>query len=169
MSRTVARLERPLGKRAAAQGFAVVLVALIAAMAFFGFAESRREPAEARVDTATSLQTEAGTIVADVFSANAASWKQDRDRARMLVTETFASSAATGFSAGAPAGVRAVKWEPLSTGVARAEADSGTALVVVRVTVEPDAGEPTVQTKSVNADFVRTDGRWLLDGLDELQ
>lgn len=163
------RLETPLSPRdALVRGLVTVLLFAAAATAF-GVAEERRVPVVERVDTTAQLQEQAGRIVADVFSARAASWEQDRAHARTLITPSLAASVATALSAQPPAGTRSVRWEPRQVGVVDAHEDSGTALVVVDVVVTSERGEPTVRTKSVNAEFRRSGDRWLLNGLDELQ
>lgn len=163
------RLERPVSDRRAALGLLAVLLLLAIALGAFGAAAAHRRPAADRLAVSRELQEGAGRLVAEVFTAGAGTWRADRERARSLVTPAFAASAATGFAAEPPTGVRAVTWTPLSTGVIDAHTEAGTALVVVRVTVTPDRGEPTTATKAVSAELVRADGRWLLNGLDELQ
>ncbi len=166
--RLVTRLERPVTGRRAVLGFFAVLALLTVALAAFGVAVAQRGPAVERLAVSRELQDRAGPLVAEVFTAGAGTWQADRERARTLVTPAFAASAATGLAAAPPAGVRAVTWTPLSTGVVAAHDDAGTALVVVRVTVTPERGEPAAAVKSVSADLVRDGDRWLLSGLDEL-
>lgn len=144
---------------------ALVIMAVVAAV----LTASWRSPVADRAHTAEELNAQAGTIVAQVFSAEASTWRADREQARKLVTDSFATSIATALTASPPEGVQSVRWEPTQVGVVDAQADSGTALVVARVVVTSLHGEQTSETKSVDADFVRVDGRWLLTGLDELQ
>ncbi|MFC0313296.1 hypothetical protein ACFQNE_16175 [Gordonia phosphorivorans] len=171
-SRTAAvvdRLEAPMRRRDWwRHGLIVLLLFAIAATAF-GVVDARRAPVAARAATTVELNEQAGRILAEVFSARAVSWEQDRAHARTLVTPTLAASVATAFAASPPTGTRSVRWEPLQVGVVDAQEDSGTAVVVVNVIVTPEQGEPTVRTKSVNAEYRRSGDRWLLNGVDELQ
>ncbi|MFT3716952.1 MAG: hypothetical protein QM774_13710 [Gordonia sp. (in: high G+C Gram-positive bacteria)] len=143
---------------------AVVIAAVVA-----GTALAWRSPVAERAATSDALAGQAGTIVADVFSADASTWTADRERARALMAEPFASSVAAGLTGQPPAGVASVRWEPLTSGVVSVDEHAGTAVVVARVVVTPTAGQPETRVKSVNADFVHTDGRWLLSGVDELR
>ncbi|MEZ5210209.1 hypothetical protein [Gordonia sp. (in: high G+C Gram-positive bacteria)] len=162
-------LQAPLTARSWAAIAAAVAV-LMAAAVCCAFALDARAPVAARAGTADQLQRQAGPIVAAVFSARAETWQADRARARTLVTGAFATSVTTGLSAGPPAGVKSVRWEPLQVGVVEARARAGTALVVARVVVTAGPGaESSSAVKSVSADFVRSGDRWLLSGLDELQ
>lgn len=162
-------LERPMSRGGAVVRLVAVTVLVSAALACLVLAEAWRAPVAERADTAEQLQEQAGRVVAEVFSADAATWEADRAHARSLVTATLASSVDTGLTAEPPAGVRAVRWEPVAVGVVDAREQSGTALVVAHVVVTRHDSAAEAQTKSVSADFVRADGRWLLSGLDELQ
>lgn len=128
-----------------------------------------RVPVTERLDTTDELAEQAGQIVAEVFTAQAQTWRSDRARAREQVTPQLAASAASGLSDAPPAGVRSVRWEPLSVGVVDAHRDWGTALVVANVVVTTSDGRQRTETKSVSVDLVRSGDRWLLSGLDELQ
>ncbi|GAA3952504.1 hypothetical protein [Gordonia caeni] len=167
--RLARRLERPMSPRGATARLIGTAALVAVALTCLALAQAWRAPITARVATAAQLEADAGRMIAEVFSAEAATWQADREHARSLVTGSLASSAATGLSAPAPAGVRAVRWEPVSVGVTAAQEDSGTALVVANVVVTHEDREPDADTKTVTADFVREDGRWLLSTLDELQ
>lgn len=167
--RLARRLERPLSPRGAAARLIAAAVLVVVTLTCLALAEAWRAPVAARVDTAEELESRAGQVIAEVFSAEAATWEADREHARSLVTSSLASSVATGLTAPAPAGVRAVRWEPVSVGVSAANEESGTALVVANVVVTHQDREPDADTKTVAADFVREDGRWLLSTVDELQ
>ncbi|WP_448221831.1 hypothetical protein [Gordonia iterans] len=163
------RLEAPMSRRAGAAWWVCSTALVAAALAFVVSVSLWWTPVAARVHSVDELQEQAGSVVSQVFSARAESWRDDRARARELVTGSFAATLDAGLSADAPPGVRSVRWEPVQVGVVDAQRDVGTALIVVHVVVTPTRGEPTAQTKSVNADFERHHGRWLLSGLDELQ
>ncbi|MFT4085971.1 MAG: hypothetical protein QM658_02270 [Gordonia sp. (in: high G+C Gram-positive bacteria)] len=128
-----------------------------------------RTPAAAQTRSADELSAQAGGIVATVFSASRPTWKADRARARSLTADPFATSSSKALSDGPPDGVQEVRWTPTDVGVVDAQPESGEVLVVVRATVTPMSGAASSQVKSVQARFVRDDGRWLLSGLDELR
>lgn len=169
MSRMVDRLEAPMSSRAAVAWWASAMAMVVLGVVALVLTSLWRAPVADRLGAAEELQRDAGTIVAQVFSASSDTWKADRERARGLVTGGLAASVSDGLSADPPPGVRSVRWEPVQIGVVEAERDSGTALIVVNVVVTPSQGEVRAQTKSVNAFFLQIDGQWKLDGLDELQ
>lgn len=164
----VRRLEAPWQTRSTL-GTVIAAVLLALGIAAFVVVGVWRAPIAERVETAEELSQRAGPIVAEVFSASSASWAADRARARSAMTPELASALAAGLANTPPAGVRSVRWEPVSVGVVDAARGAGTALVVADVVVTQTDGTQAADTKSVTADFVESGGRWLLSGVDELQ
>ncbi|MFT3661256.1 MAG: hypothetical protein QM809_07605 [Gordonia sp. (in: high G+C Gram-positive bacteria)] len=163
------RLEAPLPPGRAARWWVGSTLAVLLSLSLFVASVWWRAPVAERVDGVAELQRQAGRVVAAVFSAGADTWRRDRERARVLVTETFEASAGAALAADPPPGVRSVDWAPRQVGVVDVQHDTGTAVLVVQVTVTPTAGEPTARDTTVSADFARHRGVWLLDALDELR
>ena len=163
------RLRAPLTRRRAVLIVAVAVIVLVAATAVYGWASRSRDAVTAREQAATQVAAQAGSLVADVFSVDRSQWQADRARAAALLAEPLATSQRAALAAGPPDGVAAIRWSPVEAGVVRAEADIATAVVVADVTVVAGDGAQESTRKTVQADLVRRDGRWLLSGLDELQ
>ncbi|MFM9377504.1 hypothetical protein [Gordonia sp. VNK21] len=168
-SRVLGRLEAPMTPAGAAVRLAAAGLLVAAGLAALILVQLWRAPVAERIDTGDELRAQAGIVISEVFSADAGSWQADRARARTLVGGPLQTSMAEALGAPVPAGVSAVRWQPLAVGVVDEQADSGTAVIVVRVLVIPESGQSTESIKSVNADFARSDGRWVLTGMDELQ
>lgn len=162
-------LRKPMSPRVVAAWLVATLVVVAAAIAFCvqGFGAKEAAASDLRADI--TLQKEAGGIIADVFSVDSRSWSNDRRTAKALVAPPLSVSASEALDGPPPAGTTSVNWVPEQVAVSWADDTAGEVLAVVRVTVTERGGQIQSRMKSVQASFVRPDGRWLLSGLEELQ
>lgn len=162
-------LSKPVRWRGIALRLAAAVVVVAAAAVFCAGGFSERSANDAAVQDDVSLQKQAGSIIADVFSVDARSWANDRQTAKKLVAPPLSVSSSRALAGPPPAGTTSVNWVPQHVAVSWADETAGEVLAVVRVSVTARGGRMESKVKSVQASFVRVDGHWLLSGLEELQ
>ncbi|AUH68124.1 MULTISPECIES: hypothetical protein [Gordonia] len=169
MNRFLTYLEKPMSTWGTVLRLGVTAVVFTAGLIFCisGLDDhaEQRDAAQAR----QTLQEKAGTIVADVFSVDSRTWAGDRKTARSLVAPPLSIASGPALNGPPPDGTASVSWVPQNVAVSWADGDAGEALVIVQVTVTSRSGHSESRTKAVQASYVRSDDRWLLSGLEELQ
>lgn len=149
------------------RGIALVAVLVVAAIlgALVVWQGTRLAAARADADAGRQLRSQAGSIVAQVLSWNGMTLRADRQRARTLVTDSYAER--SGLDAEFPTAITdsALTFSPGTVGVVQADATSGTVLIDGTLT-RMAMGNRTPQAQTLTADFVARDGRWLLDRID---
>ena len=158
--------KRPIGVRGAAVRLAVAAVVLVTTLAVVLVSWDSRRAGTDIAESRDQLRTQAGTIVADVFSVDAGRWQQDRARARALVADDFVDSYGAQLDRPPTDGTSSVTWRPEVVGIVAVDAAEGEALLRVAVTVRPAAGPATTVRRTVLARFARSDDTWLLAAAD---
>ncbi|GAA1479830.1 hypothetical protein GCM10009624_02700 [Gordonia sinesedis] len=165
----VHRLAAPVVDVRVAVVTALVAVIVIGALTAAVVVQARGVADDATVaDRRSALRTDAGTIVAQVFTVRTASWRADRARARTQVTADFAARFAAELDRAPAAGTSSVGWRTRTVALGDVTADTGTAVLAVSVVTESDGVAPRTDDRTVSAHFRYVDDRWLLDGLDVL-
>ena len=144
---------------------AVLLLALVAAV----WVSARDHVTDSRIAAnRISLREQAGGIVDDVFSVDAAHWQDDRARARRLVAAGFAGTFGAQLQRGPAEGTASVRWQSGTVALASVGRDSGTTLIPVVVHTRAAAGAESAENHTVRADLELRDDQWLLTGLEVL-
>lgn len=154
----------------------VVATVVIVASVIGVVCQWRTATTDAAVErTRDELRREAGAIVAQVFSVDAARWRADRERARGLVGGELAARYATELNRPPADGARAVVWTPEAVGIVDAAPDHGDTLIRARVAVTPVSPAPDsppsaddTEHRTVSARFARVDDRWVLTRVEVL-
>lgn len=156
----------------AATAIAVVATVAVLASVIGVVCQWRTAATDDAVDrTRAELRREAGRIVAQVFSVDAARWRADRERARGLVDGEFAARYATELTRPPADGARSVVWTPEVVGIVDAAPDHGDTLIRARIVVTPASAAPAaddIEHRSVTAGFDRVDDRWVLTRVEVL-
>ncbi|MGK2316855.1 hypothetical protein [Gordonia rhizosphera] len=142
----------------------VVVAVLIAALVGV-LRASASDAADERART--ELRREAGRIVAQIFSVDAATWRADRARARGLMAGEFAARYAAELGRPPADGARRITWTSDAVAVADATAESGDVVIAGTVVTTPaDAATPVTEKLSVTVRFDRDGDRWVVTGVD---
>ncbi|WP_168699223.1 hypothetical protein [Gordonia paraffinivorans] len=164
---TRARTDAPISVAAAAVRIAVAIVILAGALTAAGFAWRADRSAAQVEQSRASLHDAAGTVVAEVFSVDAARWRQDRARAREHVTGEFLENYGGQLERPPADGAVSIVWRPEAVAVVDAGAEEGQALIRAAVTVRSAAAaEPATTRRSVLARFVKVGDSWRLAAAD---
>lgn len=154
----VSLLRRPIiGVRAGVTALAVAL-AVVVALAVLVVSVAAGDGAPDR----DRLRAEAGRLVAEVFSVDAAGWKGKRATVTTLVTDDFAAAYGTLLQGPPQSGVRSVVWRPAASSVVGAGRDWGETLTVFDVVTTPESGAATTGTRTMWVRLTRSSGSWRL-------
>ncbi|WP_347955294.1 hypothetical protein [Gordonia aichiensis] len=169
MKPIIAFLEKPMRAVGVLIRLVVAAVLFVVALGYCIGGVDARTAADRAQQVRATLQESAGGIVADVFSVDSRTWSSDRRTAQSLVAPPLSVSSQRGLTGPPPAGIASVSWVPQHVAVSWADDRAGEALIIVRVTVTARGGHTESRLKSVQAAYVRSGDRWLLNGLEELQ
>ncbi len=146
-------------------GVAGIVVAVLIAALVGVLRTSASDAADERART--ELRREAGGIVAQIFSVDAATWQADRARARSLMAGEFAARYAAELGRPPADGARRITWTSDAVGVTDATAESGDVVIAgIVVTTPADGTPPVTEKRSVTARFDRDGDRWVVTRVD---